>query len=1300
VLACTLLPHGVAVAGTPDGQWVTLGPDGGSVTALATHPGDPAVIYAGTKAAGVFKTTDGGATWAAVNTGLTNRDIRALGVHPAAPHTVYAGTDCSGSEANRGIYKSIDGGETWSLSDGTACGVYGFAFPPSVPDTLYAAANGTIRKTVNGGATWEPASNGLIGFPYSLVISPDHPNVLYAGVFGGVFKTEEGGANWTGAMTGLPYDAVVALALDPTAPGTLYAGTAATGLYKTTNGGMSWVPASDGLPGTQISALAIDPSDAATLYAGTAVGVFKSTSGDPWTAVNEDAWALAFALHPAAPGTVYAGTATQGVLKSVDAGESWSVANAGLRAVEVRALAFDPTSPDTIYAGGYTLAGVSAIPSGYGVFKSTDGGVSWQPMNSGLTSLAVSALAVHPFDADTVYVGTLEGVFKTIDGGATWSLSTAGYVACLAVHPAFPQVVYAGIAGGSLLMTTANGGSWFRAGTDPNFVHDVTALALHPTDPNIAYAGTWGGGVWKSTNLGQIWTQVNSGLGNLSIRSLALDPTYPDSLYAGTGGSGIFKTTNGGTNWGSLSFSGSYPFAVAVNPASPTTVYAGTEAGGLFRSTDSGGSWSQLGTGLLPLRVEALAFSRTSATALYAGTGGGVAALLQTRALPTPLAPAGSIIPASPTFVWSAVPGAMAYRLRVQGSISGWGVPPALAGCANGEAICHITWPVALTAGPAEWWVQALYADGEGPWSDGLAFTVLVPTPGAPTGTIADATPTYTWTALPGVAYYHLSVSDSAEAGKISAWYSAIEAGCGTGTGTCRLTPTTALAPGDAAWAVQAWNSGGYGLWSAPQAFHLLGPPGVPTGLGQFQTDGTTAIPPGGTTTQTAVLFKGTGTDVDRDHVRLIVEVKRVGTAFTGGLSCYSPWVRSGIPAQCTVTLAPGAYHWRARMLDERQATGLWASYGGTDETAVDVRVATIPAAPTGLGQFQTTGTVIPAGGTATQPAVVFKATGTDLDRDKVRLLVEVKPVGRPFNGASSCWSTWVNSGTQAQCTATLAPGAYHWQARMLDPRGYTSPWVSYGGTDEAAVDVRVFTPPSAPTGLAQRQTTGTVIPPGGTTLQTTVVFRGVGTDVDGDRVRLIVEVKRVGTAFTGAQSCYSAWVPSGTPTQCTATLAPGAYHWRARMLDARKYTSLWASYGGTDEAAVDFEVVTVPAAPTGLGQFRIDGTTVIPAGGMTTDMAVIFRGAGTDADGDHVRLIVEVKPVGTPFNTAQSCFSGWVRSGAPAQCTVTLPPVTNAYHWRAKILDERDNTSAWVSYGGTDEAVADFINQYEVPRQ
>jgi hypothetical protein len=318
--------------------------------------------------------------------------------------------------------------------------------------------------------------------------------------------------------------------------------------------------------------------------------------------------------------------------------------------------------------------------------------------------------------------------------------------------------------------------------------------------------------------------------------------------------------------------------------------------------------------------------------------------------------------------------------------------------------------------------------------------------------------------------------------------------------------------------------------------FMVSNPPSAPASLGQFQTNGTTAIPPGGITTETAVVFRGTGTDVEGERVRLIVEVKPVDVPFSGSQSCYSAWVKSGTPAQCSVSLAPGRYHWRAQMLDTSTVKGPWASYGGADEAAVDLRLGVTPAAPASLGQFQTNGTTaIPPGGTTAETAV----------GEKVRHIVEVKRVDTPFSGSQSCFSPWVNSGAPAQCTVTLLPGRYHWRAQMLDTSTAKGPWASYGGNDEAAADLRVVIPPSAPTSLGQFQTNGTTaIPPGGTTADTAVIFKGTGTDAEGERVRLIVEVKPVGVPFSGSQSCYSAWVKSGTPAQCAVGgLDAGSYH-------------------------------------------------------------------------------------------------------------------------------------------------------------
>jgi photosystem II stability/assembly factor-like uncharacterized protein len=115
---------------------------------------------------------------------------------------------------------------------------------------------------------------------YALAIDPTNPQVLYAGTDGdGVFKTTDGGASWSAASSGLTYFYILSLAIDPTNPQVLYAGTDGCGVFKTTDGGSSWSEASSGLANSNVLSLAIDPSNPQLLYAGTDGGVFKTTNG-------------------------------------------------------------------------------------------------------------------------------------------------------------------------------------------------------------------------------------------------------------------------------------------------------------------------------------------------------------------------------------------------------------------------------------------------------------------------------------------------------------------------------------------------------------------------------------------------------------------------------------------------------------------------------------------------------------------------------------------------------------------------------------------------------------------------------------------------------------------------------------------------------------------------------------------------------------------------------------------------------------------------------------------------------------
>ena len=137
------------------------------------------------------------------------------------------------------------------------------------------------------------------GNVFALAIDPHAPATIYAGTGGGtqkfsssgggsVFKTTNGGASWAGAGRGLTADVVLSLAIDPVTTSTVYAGTRNHGVRKSTDGGTSWTAASSGLTTNRIWVLAIDPGTPSTLYAGTASGVFKSTDGAAsWTAASE-----------------------------------------------------------------------------------------------------------------------------------------------------------------------------------------------------------------------------------------------------------------------------------------------------------------------------------------------------------------------------------------------------------------------------------------------------------------------------------------------------------------------------------------------------------------------------------------------------------------------------------------------------------------------------------------------------------------------------------------------------------------------------------------------------------------------------------------------------------------------------------------------------------------------------------------------------------------------------------------------------------------------------------------------------
>ena len=251
-------------------QWTSHGPEGEYVQALAIDPQTPTTLYAGTSGAGVFKSSNGGQSWSAINAGLGDPFVNALAIDPQTPTTLYAGT-------SGGVLKSSNGGQSWSAVN-TGLGLFdvqALAIDPQTPTTLYAGTSGAgVFKSSNGGQSWSAINAGL-GDPFVsvLAIDPQTPTTLYARASGGIFKSSNGGQSWSAINAGLDNRFVSALAIDPQTPTTLYAGTDSL-VLKSSNGGQSWSAINAGLGNRFVFTLAINPLTPTTLYAGTDDGVF------------------------------------------------------------------------------------------------------------------------------------------------------------------------------------------------------------------------------------------------------------------------------------------------------------------------------------------------------------------------------------------------------------------------------------------------------------------------------------------------------------------------------------------------------------------------------------------------------------------------------------------------------------------------------------------------------------------------------------------------------------------------------------------------------------------------------------------------------------------------------------------------------------------------------------------------------------------------------------------------------------------------------------------------------------------
>ena len=335
--------------------------------------------------------------------------------------------------------------------------------------------------------------------------------------------------------------------------------------------------------------------------------------GTPWSRR-----ATSIAVHPTDPNTVYLGTAGGGVWKTTDGGQTWTPLTDSQASLAIGAVAIDPNNPNTLYAGTGEANLSYDSYYGQGLLKSTDAGNTWTliraPFTTADTAPDFSQIAVQQGNSNVILAATVYGydtggggVFRSSDGGLTWKAvlvpDTSNSVSSVMFDTKTPSTAYAGVADGTgataaVYKSTDSGQTWTAVGGT-----GANVLPAPGTVARVALAEDSAGTTLYAA------VALNNGGDN--------DNGTPGSIY---------ESTDGGANWTDLGSPSAtdgpdwYRDAIAVDPANSSVIY--TSGISLYVSLDGGKTWAAAGNGVYADQ-HAFAFS-ADGSRMYAADDGGI----------------------------------------------------------------------------------------------------------------------------------------------------------------------------------------------------------------------------------------------------------------------------------------------------------------------------------------------------------------------------------------------------------------------------------------------------------------------------------------------------------------------------------------------------------------------------------------------------------------------------------------------------------------------------------------------------
>lgn len=624
--------------------WVQRGPInvGARVNVVAVHPRNDSIIYAGFSSGGLYKTTNGGASWTPLLEDQRYLAIGAIAIDPTNPEIVYVGTGDPNISAypflGDGLYKTTDGGKSWkNMGLAEARIITKIAINPQEPNTVVVGAMGLpfvrnnqrgIYHSTNGGLTWRQTllvanSAGVI----DLVRHPRNPQILYAAAWdrirsnqetiiagpnGGVYQSVDGGLSWRRLTGGLPSGPTgrIGLAVDPQIPERIYA--QYTGLdaqidniYRSDDRGASWRPIIRwdstnlsrsvlGGMGWYFGKIAVNPNNSFELYL-LGVDLWRSRDGGTFWEIAAPPWYL-YLVH-----------------------------------ADKHALAFAPS--------GDLILGTDG-----GLYRNNPQGTAdWEDLEN-LPNTQIYRVAVSPHQAGQIIGGAQDnGTLRSTSNNLVWDRILGGDGFQAVFDPFNPRVIWAQTQFGGIQVSTDNGFSFFsgKSGISPLDRTNWDAPLIYSRHtPNTLFAGTfrvYRNGNSPNANWQAISPDLTDGVvfGNNfhTISTVEESPLVPQLLYAGTTDANLWHSDDGVT-WVRIDagLPEHYVTAVRASPSRANTVYVShsgyrnnEDIPHLHRSDDRGATWVPISSNLPPLAInDFLIIPNRRDSVIFVATDGGV----------------------------------------------------------------------------------------------------------------------------------------------------------------------------------------------------------------------------------------------------------------------------------------------------------------------------------------------------------------------------------------------------------------------------------------------------------------------------------------------------------------------------------------------------------------------------------------------------------------------------------------------------------------------------------------------------